>query len=404
MELYVKDIEKIWGNGSATLVAGEKGIMRKVVAYDMMEQPNVKEWLREYLLLITTGYAIRNDKDALLNLIRTMNEANASALAIKTRFFDTFPKEALQLADELALPLFFLNNNAGFQDIVFPVMIAIVEAQSQIKIDNRYQSSRQNKHELDHKLFLDLLTGKITQEEEAEHRSLALHWPSVPARLITLQLEDEGRNSSLLEIKQESQIREASKILECHYIRNAVVCRKKSCFCIVDARFPKELLIKVTQELITKTKEINNCSCFAVISEEIFDYLEIPAIYETVTESFLIRKIKKEKKELMFLSSLQYDRILLHTAHQEETRDFVQKKLGLLEEYDRAHESSLLETIDMLTQKHGSRKQTAEALFLHRNTMAHRIHKIEEILNISLDDMEELQQLEFACKVRPYIQ
>lgn len=283
-------------------------------------------------------------------------------------------------------------------------MIAIVEAQSQIKIDNRYQSSRQNKHELDHKLFLDLLTGKITQEEEAEHRSLALHWPSVPARLITLQLEDEGRNSSLLEIKQESQIREASKILECHYIQNAVVCRKKSCFCIVDARFPKELLIKVTQELITKTKEINNCSCFAVISEEIFDYLEIPAIYETVTESFLIRKIKKEKKELMFLSSLQYDRILLHTAHQEETRDFVQKKLGLLEEYDRAHESSLLETIDMLTQKHGSRKQTAEALFLHRNTMAHRIHKIEEILNISLDDMEELQQLEFACKVRPYIQ
>ena len=58
MDLYVKDIEKIWSNGSATLVAGKKGIMRKVVAYDMMEQPNVKEWLREHLLIITTGYAI----------------------------------------------------------------------------------------------------------------------------------------------------------------------------------------------------------------------------------------------------------------------------------------------------------------------------------------------------------
>jgi len=55
-----KDIEKIWSNGSATLVAGKKGIMRKVVAYDMMGQPNVKEWLREHLLMITTGYAIRN--------------------------------------------------------------------------------------------------------------------------------------------------------------------------------------------------------------------------------------------------------------------------------------------------------------------------------------------------------
>ena len=60
----------------------------------------------------------------------------------------------------------------------------------------------------------------------------------------------------------------------------------------------------------------------------------------------------------------------------EETENFVQRKLGLLEEYDRAHESALVETIDMLAKKHGSRKLAAEALFLHRNTMAHRIHKI----------------------------
>ena len=89
MELYVKDIEKIWSSGGASLVAGKNGIMRKVESYDMMEQPKMKEWLREHVLLITTGYAIRNDT------------------------------EALQLADQLALPLFFLNNNAGFQILFF---------------------------------------------------------------------------------------------------------------------------------------------------------------------------------------------------------------------------------------------------------------------------------------------
>ena len=88
--------------------------MRRIEVFDMMEQPNIKPWLREHLLLITTGYVIRNDKEALLNLIRDMNEVNASALAIKTRFFEDFPKEALQLADELKFPLFFLDNNAGF--------------------------------------------------------------------------------------------------------------------------------------------------------------------------------------------------------------------------------------------------------------------------------------------------
>lgn len=48
--------------------------------------------MKEHLLVITTGYSIRNDKEAVLKVIRDMNEGNASALAIKTRFFDEFPK------------------------------------------------------------------------------------------------------------------------------------------------------------------------------------------------------------------------------------------------------------------------------------------------------------------------
>ena len=92
MELRVKDIVKIWNNGAASLVAGKEGLERKIEVFDMMEQPNIKPWLREHLILVTTGYAIRNDKEALLKLIRDMDEVNASALAIKTRFFDTFPK------------------------------------------------------------------------------------------------------------------------------------------------------------------------------------------------------------------------------------------------------------------------------------------------------------------------
>ena len=90
MKLRVKDIVKIWNNGAASLVAGQEGLMRRIEVFDMMEQPNIKPWLREHLLLITTGYVIRNDKEALLNLIR---EVNASALAIKTRFLRIFPKK-----------------------------------------------------------------------------------------------------------------------------------------------------------------------------------------------------------------------------------------------------------------------------------------------------------------------
>ena len=48
LDLLVKDIVKIWNNGDASLVAGKEGILRKVEVFDMMEQPNIKPWLREH--------------------------------------------------------------------------------------------------------------------------------------------------------------------------------------------------------------------------------------------------------------------------------------------------------------------------------------------------------------------
>ena len=52
MRLTVKDIKKLWDNGQAELVAGEKGLDRTVVVYDMMEQPDIKPWLRADMLHI----------------------------------------------------------------------------------------------------------------------------------------------------------------------------------------------------------------------------------------------------------------------------------------------------------------------------------------------------------------
>ncbi len=402
MTIRVKDIEKIWNNGYASLVAGKGGIERVIDSYDMMEQPDIKPWLRKHLLLITTGYAIRNDKEALLNLIRLLEEANASALAIKTRFFDDFPKEALQLADELNFPLFFLNNNSGFTELVFPVMVALVEAKNHMQMDTRYQITRKNKGELDEKLFTDLLTGKVTQEEEAEYRTSSLQWPAAPVRLIMVHLEKE-KSSILLEMNRDRQVQAANWLLTRYHLAGITTCRKDSCFCVVPADTPESALEKIAAELNTKAREIHNCRTFSLITEHVNDYLELPDVYIRVKECIRIREVKKLKSDVLFVRDLRFELILLHLAEEEEARDFIQKKLGVLEQYDCSHESHLMETLEMLIEKNGSRKQTAEALFLHRNTMAHRLHKIEEILQLQLDDPGQLMQLHFACSVRPYI-
>lgn len=87
MKFTVRDVQKLWEGRFATLVVGEAGLDREVEFYDGMEQPDIKPWLRQNVLMITTGYSIRNDKAAVLRLIEWMDEANGAALAIKTRFF-----------------------------------------------------------------------------------------------------------------------------------------------------------------------------------------------------------------------------------------------------------------------------------------------------------------------------
>ncbi|MFQ7788681.1 MAG: PucR family transcriptional regulator ligand-binding domain-containing protein [Blautia massiliensis (ex Durand et al. 2017)] len=337
MKLRVKDIVKIWNNGAAaSLVAGQEGLMRRIEVFDMMEQPNIKPWLREHLLLITTGYVIRNDKEALLNLIRDMNEVNASALAIKTRFFDDFPKEALQLADELKLPLFFLDNNAGFVELVFPVMTAIVESRSNIELDTRYQIGKENKSELDNRLFFDLINRKITQPEEAEYRTASLQWPSEPVRMIALSLETE-KNSFLLEMKKEQQTKAISRILGKNHIRNAVICSKEMCFALMGISI-NDTLDTIVNDMIQKTVEINNCACSAIISNPLSDYLKLADTYQKLKERFSYSvMIRKQRVAVYFLDELQYDRIMPHPKTRKYTNSI--RCAWPIMEYDRAHDT-----------------------------------------------------------------
>ena len=85
-----------------------------------------------------------------------------------------------------------------------------VESRSSIELDTRYQIGKENKSELDNRLFFDLINRKITQPEEAEYRTASLQWPSEPVRMIALSLETE-KNSFLLEMKKEQQTKVISK-------------------------------------------------------------------------------------------------------------------------------------------------------------------------------------------------
>lgn len=406
MKLTVQKIQKLWENGQAELVAGKEGLDREVLIYDMMEQPDIKPWLRPKMLLITTGYAVRNNKEALLELIRNLDEAGAAALAIKTRFFENFPEEALNLADRLKFPLFFLNNKSSFIEVVSPVMVAIVEAKNNIKMQTRFQIGEVEKQELDRRLFSDLVRKKIVNEEEAETRSNALYWPHLPGRVLFVGKIGEERIGDEQKKKLENYM---SRLLKNFYIDYVTVQDKGGIYILIhepETVRGLEGIIKLEKQLedvLTKSAALGK-ECFMVgISEVFLEYMQMAKEVEHLKNLTEIGKHVPSSQKIFWQKDWKYEEIMLKISRNEEVRAYARSYLWKLELYDREHDSHLLHTLKTLFRNHGSRKLTAQELFLHRNTMMYRIKKIEDILECSLNDVKAVKELEFVCKMWDYL-
>ena len=84
-------------------------------------------------------------------------------------------------------------------------------------------------------------------------------------------------------------------------------------------------------------------------------------------------------------------------------QQFLYNTVAKLEEYDRINNTDLMHTLLILVENIGVRSKTAEALFLHRNTLLSRIRRIEEITGSDLSQGEKLIEFGIAMKLRSII-
>jgi purine catabolism regulator len=117
----------------AKVISGENGLNRIVRFIDIMEVPDVKGWLREGELLLTTAYSIRDDPALLPKLVEQLAQADAAALAIKPdRFIHDLPSEMIQTSNAYNLPIIQLPSGIPYMDITHAVMEQIIDKQASL--------------------------------------------------------------------------------------------------------------------------------------------------------------------------------------------------------------------------------------------------------------------------------
>lgn len=111
--------------------AGVTGLGRFVTGVNIMEVPDIIEWVTQGQLLITAGYAIRDDESAQKSLIALLAQRGLAGICIKTkRYLNEIPSSMLTQADLYNFPVIELSRNINFADLIHDVLSAILSEQT----------------------------------------------------------------------------------------------------------------------------------------------------------------------------------------------------------------------------------------------------------------------------------
>jgi PucR family transcriptional regulator, purine catabolism regulatory protein len=121
-------------------------------------------------------------------------------------------------------------------------------------------------------------------------------------------------------------------------------------------------------------------------------YNDIKESYQTAQDSLQIRLKNMELSYFYddltlyhMIKVLQNNEMLMHTANE---------KIEKLRLYDRKHNSNLIQTLNMYLQCNGLKRETAEKLYIVRQTLYHRLEKIEQIIGSDFMNYENRLCLE----------
>lgn len=115
----------------AHLVAGRAGADRPVRAVNVMEVPDILDWVQADELLLTTAYPLREDPGALGELVERLADRGLAGIAVKpARYIDTIPARMIEAADARGFPLIELPADAAFNEIIQGVLTVILNTQA----------------------------------------------------------------------------------------------------------------------------------------------------------------------------------------------------------------------------------------------------------------------------------
>lgn len=125
--IKIKDILKLDSLSQAKLLTNEEKKNNRVTRVNIMDAPDIINWVKKNELLLTTGFSIQKKIKNLDKFIKNLSKSGCAGLAIKSnRYFNNIPPEIIESGNKYGLPIIEIPTEVVLGEILNEILNEIL--------------------------------------------------------------------------------------------------------------------------------------------------------------------------------------------------------------------------------------------------------------------------------------
>lgn len=370
------------------LLTGEAGLERMVSWTYMVQTRPYKDHMNPGNFALLVVDYLRYTMDDVFDTMIELNALGISGLALSVvDDKEVIPESLIDKAKELKLPLFYIRwEGATFVDIAQSIGELILETEVDNKRTGDYLYNLLFGYEVNDK-YIEKISAQFGLTFDRPYRVGII----VVDRKYGVNLEqDEHTYAYYTDCLNREVIHMKKRPMYMRFLNKFVLL-----FEATEGKETENQIENILKKLDSRTPFAGLIHSTCILGAAYTRPADFGKSYQEAKNLIPKKDMlpNPSNKKVLSASSMGIYQYMFNSGNQQEILNYCNDKLKQLEMYDNANGSFLIDTLLNYYMCGFNVGKTADMMFVHRNSLQYRLKKIEEILEISLDDSMEYLDL-----------
>ena len=384
------------------LVGGSKGVFNTVRWVHVVETSEVISYVQNDELIILTGVIITDKEASFIELVNGLIEKKAAGLVVNIgKYIEKVPASIIQIAEENNFPVFELPWEVNLADLTQIICENIVKSHLE---EISYQDLLMNI------IFFNRITYEDFTERVSSHGYNSLN----SYRILIVEIDRFQKYLETKEIKDEKDIilmkdtflRSVNSAASEARWRPLSFLQNDSVVLLLINEKDRFINLTMLSEIIRESvkKSFPDISVNIGIGNIYTEFSRIKRSYTEAEKALKVLAAEGLSDGTRFYSGIGAYKLLTEIENIGLLKEYYDETVGRLEQYDVQNNTDFSKILRVFLQENGNYIQTAQKLYLHRNTLMYKINKIEEIIKRDLSDTQVRFEFYLGYLIKSIIQ